>query len=96
MFLTSHTRERMASHETERRLKRKNHTIGLYNGILNPLTSNWTFPKGIRMINLINMWIRGSTTDNVLPFLYLGKDTFAHIKIWCWYFVKNEISNEKG
>ena len=74
----------------------KNLTIGLHNGKLNPLPSIWNLPKVLQMKNLINMWIRVSTKDNVLPFLYLGKETFAHIKIWCRYFVKNEISNEKG
>ena len=79
-FLTYRTRERMARHETERQLKRRNLTIVLHHGKLNSLIRTWTLPKGLQMINLINMWLRGSTKDNVPPLLYLLKENFAHVK----------------
>ena len=61
-------------------MKKRKIIVGFHHGKLNPLPSNWNFPKRLTVIALINMWHRGSTRDNVPAFKYLSAYNVAHIK----------------
>ena len=73
LILTSHTKEQIIRHETEQHFKSQNFTIGLNHGKLNPLSSTWTYPKLLQTKILVNIFIRGSTNDNVPPLRYIVK-----------------------
>ena len=70
----------MSRYETERKLKKQKLMIVLHHGKLNSLPRTCTLPKRIYMINLIDMWLRGSKKYNVPPFRYLVKTNVSHIK----------------
>ena len=59
--------------------KRQNLTVGLYHGRLNPLTRNWVLPNNLQVINLINMWLRGSTKEDAPLFKYLTKSNIEQV-----------------
>ena len=55
-------------------------TVGLHHGKLNPLPRTWEFPKGLTMINLMNMWHMGNIKENITPLQYLNNPHVDHIK----------------
>ena len=69
----------MLRQETEQQLKRRKLTTCLHHERLNPFPSMWEFPKGLQIINLINMWFQGNKNYNISPFQYLDKANVDHI-----------------
>ena len=63
-----------------RQLKKRKLTVGLHHGKLNPLTSTWEFPKGLNMINFMNMLLMGNRKEKISPTQYLTKPIVEHIK----------------
>ena len=53
--------------------------VGLHRGSFKPLPSTWFFPKYLKIVNFLNMWLRGSTKDIFLPLRYITKDNIEHI-----------------
>ena len=78
--LTTETRDKLKRTEAEKQMKKRKIIVGFHHGKLNPLPSNWNFPKSLTVIALINMWHRGSTRDNIPAFKYLSVYNVAHIK----------------
>ena len=52
----------------------------MHHGKLNLLLSTWEFPKGLTMINLMNMWLMGNIKENTPPLHYITKHHIEHIK----------------
>jgi len=69
-FVDDGTLDQLTSKRTSQQLKARKFTIGYHHGKLNPLPSTWRYPKGITLIQLINLWLLGVNDQNVPP---LGK-----------------------
>ncbi len=69
-FVGDATLDQLTSKRTSQQLKARKYTIGFHHGILNPLPSTWRYPKGMTLIQLINLWLLGVHDQNVPP---LGK-----------------------
>ena len=62
------------------KLKKQKLTVGLHHGKLNPLPGKFKFPKGITVINLINVWLMGNRNENISPLQYLTKTNVENKK----------------
>ena len=60
-------------------MKIKKLKVGLHRGSFRPLRSTWVFPKHLKLVNFLNMWLRGSTNDIFLPLRYITKDNIENI-----------------
>ena len=65
---------------TTQQSKNQKMTVGLHHGKLNLLPSTWEFPRGLTMINLMNMWLTENRKENTPPLQYLAKPHVDHIK----------------
>ena len=79
-FLSAMTQASINRDRTTQKFKKQTFTVGLNNGKLNPLPSTWEFPKGLTMINLMNMWIMVNRKENIPPLQYLTNPHVEHIK----------------
>ncbi len=61
------TIDQMVGQRTSKQLKAHHYTVGLHHGKLNPLPPNWTYPKGITLIQLINLWLLGGGKEQNVP-----------------------------
>ena len=77
---TSRAHNKLIRDATQRQLKRRRFTIGFHHGKLNPLPSTWVFPKGLSIINMMNMWYCGNPKEQVPPFRYLKGPHVSHLK----------------
>ena len=66
-FVDDGTLDQLTSKRTSQQLKARKSTLGYHHGILNPLPSTWRYPKGITLIQLINLWLLGVIDQNVPP-----------------------------
>ena len=66
---------------TTQKLKKQKLTVGFHHGKLNPLPSTWEFPKGITMINMMDMWPMVNRKENIPPLHYVNKPHVEHIKM---------------
>ena len=66
-FVDDGTLDQLTSKRTSQQLKARKLTLGYHHGILNPLPSTWRYPKGITLIQLINLWLLGVIDQNVPP-----------------------------
>ena len=48
-------------------------------GKLNPLPNTWEFPKGLTIINLMNMCLMVNRKENIPPLQYLTNPNVEHI-----------------
>ena len=53
------TIDQLLQQRTSKQLEARQYTIGFHNGKLNPLPASWRYPKGITLIQLINLWLLG-------------------------------------
>ena len=51
----------------------------MHHGRLKLLPITWVSPKVIQIINLINMWLRGSTKEDAPLFKYLTKSNIEQV-----------------
>ena len=58
-FLSDMTQESIIRDRMTQQMKKKKWMVSFHHGKLNPLPSTWEFPKGLTMINLMNMWLMG-------------------------------------
>ena len=59
-FLLAMTQASIIRDRTTQQSNKQKLTVGFHHGKLNPLPSTWEFPKGLTMINLMNMWPMGN------------------------------------
>ncbi len=64
-FVDDVTLDQLTSKRTSLQLKARKFTIDYHYGILNPLPSTWCYPKGITLIQVINLWLLGVNDQNV-------------------------------
>ena len=53
-FIDEATANQLSRERTKKQLKTRQYTVGFHHGKLNPLPSNWRYPKGLTLIQLIN------------------------------------------
>jgi hypothetical protein len=53
-LVNEETIDQVVGQRTSKQLKARQYTVGLHHGKLNPLPPNWSYPKGITLIQLIN------------------------------------------
>ena len=63
-------RARIIRDRTQEQLSNRKMKCGYHHGLFNPLPSSWTYPKGMTVIQLMNLWLIGSPRESVPP---LGK-----------------------
>ena len=64
------TLDKLKQEQANKQLKERKFTVGWYRGQMNPLPANWRYPKGMTLINLINLWLFGIHSQNV-PTLFM-------------------------
>ena len=58
-------------------VKKRTQKVGFHHGHFNPLPVHWRIPKGMTVIQLMNLWLVGSAKDSVPP---LRKLSGIHLK----------------
>ena len=79
ILLSTGARDRIVQQKTCKQMKSRTLTMGYHHGKLNPLPSNWQYPNGCTVIQLINLWLIGNRKDNVPPLAIAGADFVSHI-----------------
>ena len=72
--------DKQVREETSKQLKRRRTLVGYHHGKFSTLPSTWTFPESLTVINLINMWHRGNTAENIPPYKLLTGADVKHIQ----------------
>jgi hypothetical protein len=77
-FIDEATANQLSRERTKKQLKTRQYTVGFHHGKLNPLPSNWRYPKGLTLIQLINLWLIGVRDQNVPPLIQLDSIYVQH------------------
>ena len=71
-------RARIIQQHTQEQLSNRTVKCGYHHGLFNPLPSTWSYPKGLTVIQLMNLWLIGSKRESVPPFRRLSTAQVAH------------------
>lgn len=77
-FIDEATSNQLSLDRTKKQLKLRKYTVGLHHGRLNPLPSEWRYPKGLTLIQLINLWLIGVKDQNVPPLAIINTHCVFH------------------
>ena len=77
-FIDESASSRASLEKIKKQLKARQFTLGLHHGRLNPLPSDWCYPKGLTLIQLINLWLIGVKEQNVPPLALVNTHCVAH------------------
>ena len=70
-------RARLVHQLTQQQIAKRTMKVGFHHGHFSPLPASWRYPKGLTVIQLINLWLIGSPKESVPP---LGKLNCALVK----------------
>ncbi len=59
------TMDQLVGQRTCKQLKGRQYMVDLHHGKLNPLPPNWSYPKGITLIQLIYLWLLGGGREKM-------------------------------
>ena len=77
-FVDEATSNQLSLDRSKKQLKLGKYTVGLHHGRLNPLPSEWRYPKGLTLIQLINLWLIGVKDQNVPPLAIINTHCVYH------------------
>ena len=77
-FVDEATSNQLSLDRTKKQLKLRKYSVGLHHGRLNPLPSEWRYPKGLTLIQLINLWLIGVKDQNVPPLAIINTHCVYH------------------
>jgi hypothetical protein len=77
-FIDEATANQLSDERTKKQLKGRQYTVGFHHGKLNPLPLDWHYPKGLTLIQLINLWLIGVRDQNVPPLIQLDSIYVQH------------------
>ena len=69
---------RIVKQHTQEQLSSRTLKVGYHHGRFNPLPASWRYPKGLTIIQLMNLWLIGSKTEHVPPLRKLSHDLIKH------------------
>ena len=65
--LSAVQQDRQVCHKTSAQLKKWQLLMGFHHNHLSPLPSNWVYPKQMTLVQLTNLWLLGSSKENIPP-----------------------------
>ena len=77
-FIDESASSRASLERIKQQLQARQYTVGLHHGKLNPLPSDWCYPKGLTLIQLINLWLIGVKDQNVPPLALVNTHCVFH------------------
>ena len=72
-------RARIIKQATKEQIASRKIKVGFHHGHFNPLPASWKIPKGLTVIQLMNLWLVGSENEHVPPFRKLTRGLLKHI-----------------
>ena len=60
-ILSTGARDKIVRQKTRKQMKSRTLTLGYNHGKLNPLPSNWQYPNGCTVIQLMSLWLIGNS-----------------------------------
>ena len=72
-------RARIIKELTTHQLASRKIKVGYHHGQFNPLPASWKLPKGLTVIQLVNLWLVGSKKEHVPPLRRLSPRLMKHI-----------------
>ena len=72
-------RARIIKERTQQQLANRTMKVGFHHGQFSPLPASWRYPKGLTVIQLINLWLIGSPKEHVPPLRKLDISLVRHI-----------------
>jgi hypothetical protein len=77
--MTPNKRARIIKQTTKEQIASRKIKVGFHHGHFNPLPASWKIPKGLTVIQLVNLWLVGSEKEHVPPLRKIPRGLLQHI-----------------